>query len=188
MSHPEAPNTLLGRFRPLATEALSEDQVRVRQMLTHGARGAVPKPYEIWLSSPGLVERLEKLGLYLLKESALTPRENEIAILVAARHWGATYALHAHRRIAGRVGLSDDVVDAICGAGEPALEDPRERVVHDITVIVHRGGSPNQDVFRCAQEVLGDRALCDLMALLGYYAAVAFTLNLYDVPAPGNTP
>jgi 4-carboxymuconolactone decarboxylase len=184
MSQTEAQNPLLGRFRPPLPEALSEDQVRVRQMLTQGARGAVPKPYEIWIASPALAERLEKLGLYLLKESALTPRENEIAILVAVRHWGAKYAIHAHRRIGARVGLTDDAVAAICGDGDPSLEGPREQVVYEIALVVHRGGSPTQDLFRRAHEALGDRGLCDLMALLGYYAAVAFTLNLYDVPAP----
>jgi 4-carboxymuconolactone decarboxylase len=187
MSQSAASNSSLGRFLPLLPEALSDDQARVRQMLTQGARGAVPKPYEIWISSPALAERLEKLGLYLLKESALTSRENEIAILVAVRHWGASYALHAHRRIGATVGLSNDVVDAICGDGDPALEDPRERVVYEVATIVHRGGSPNHDLFRRAHEALGDRGLCDLMALLGYYAAVAFTLNLYEVPAPTST-
>jgi 4-carboxymuconolactone decarboxylase len=66
----------------------------------------------------------------------------------------------------------------------PALPDRRQRVVHDVAMDLADGGALPLPLYEAAVEVLGHAALADLTALLGYYTAVAFTVNAYDVPAP----
>lgn len=174
----------LGRFAGLAPEEATPAHRAAREVLIAGARGSVPKPYEIWLCHPDLVTALEPLGLHLTRKSALTPREIEIAVLVSARHWQAAYVLHAHARIGRRVGLADTVIDALCAGEAPSLVDTRERAVYETAVAMHEGGPLRDASFARAKDVLPDTALCDLAVLLGYYASVAFTLNLYAVPVP----
>ena len=41
------------------------------------------------------------------------------------------------------------------------------------------------DRYRSAVMDLGERAVVELVALLGYYTMVSFTLNVFEVPAPG---
>jgi 4-carboxymuconolactone decarboxylase len=177
----------VGRFPRLAAEAMSLAQTQAYETLVGGARGMVPKPYQVWLCNPALTAALGPLGLHLTRGSSLMPRETEIAILVAARHWGAGYVMHAHSRIGQQAGLSPQVTRALCAGEAPALADARERAVYDATMALLPGGVVGSAAFARAKELLSDDNLTDLAALLGYYAAVAFTLNLYDVrpPVPG---
>src|SRR4029077_18393282 len=56
-----------------------------------GGRGRIPGPYKIWLHSPVMMQRLERLGTFLVNESSLTKREQELAIVCIARHWHGNF-------------------------------------------------------------------------------------------------
>ena len=57
---------------------LSPETMTPRQRALHdkiaGKRGKVGAPYQIWLYSPELCERVEALGAYLRWESAMAPK------------------------------------------------------------------------------------------------------------------
>ena len=46
-------------------------------------------------------------------------------------------------------------------------------------------GRVTDEQYRSAVLDLGERAVVELVALLGYYTMVAFTLNVFEIPAPG---
>jgi len=83
-----------------------------------GDRGRLPKPYRVWLASPGLARRLDLLGQFLSQMTSLSKPEAEIAVLSAARRWGGQHVLAVHAREAAAAGLDEDVTAAPCpGAG-----------------------------------------------------------------------
>jgi 4-carboxymuconolactone decarboxylase len=149
-----------------------------------GGRGRIPTPYKIWLHSPVLMQRLERLGTFLVKESSLTPREQEIAILTVAKHWHGTYVFTAHSRAARKAGINDEIVAAI-GAGEtPPLVEARERAVYAIARSAESPTSASDSVFDSAIEALGHNGLSELLVFLGYYSSVAIAMKLFKVPVP----
>src|SRR6476620_4470061 len=94
-------------------DQLTPEQRAAQRTLLEGSRGSVPPPYRIWLSSPELVRQIEGLGRVLLRDSSLSARENEIAILTMARHLECAFVVAAHSRAARRAGLPEHVIDAL---------------------------------------------------------------------------
>jgi 4-carboxymuconolactone decarboxylase len=58
-------------------------------------------------------------------------------------------------------------------------------VVFEFTSAVVADGRVSDEEYRTAIADLGDRAVVELVALIGYYTMVAFTLNVFEIPAPG---
>ncbi len=46
----------------------------------------------------------------------------------------------------------------------------------------------SQPVFARVQKLLGDAGIVELVGILGYYAMVAMTLNVFRMPVPEGTP
>jgi 4-carboxymuconolactone decarboxylase len=175
-----------GRLVEPVFEALDPQQQEVWLRMASGPRGKLPTPYRIWISSPEVAALFEQLGLHLLRNGAFSAREAEIAILVSAAHAGADFVLQAHRGIAVRAGLADDVVDALATGLHVELDDPREAMVQQLAGLLVRNAVVDDATFVAAQAVLGDAALAELTALLGYYAAVQMITQLYAVQPQGN--
>ena len=101
-----------------------------------GPRAAVPglaataktpgSPFNPWLRSAELADRLQRVGEYLRFRSLLPARLNEFAILITARQWDSQYEWHAHHRLALQGGLdpaiaADLAETPVPGGGKPPL-------------------------------------------------------------------
>lgn len=107
------------RFPELAPGAMSPAQARVAQSIVSGPRGKLIGPFNAWLRSPELADRLQKVGEYIRFNSSLPTRLNELAILITARSWGSQFEWWAHAKFALDAGLSQDIVDAIAAGQRP---------------------------------------------------------------------
>ena len=56
--------------------------------------------------------------------------------------------------------------------------------MHEFATAVVGDGRVTDEQYRSAVLDLGERAVVELVALLGYYSMVAFTLNVFEIPAP----
>jgi 4-carboxymuconolactone decarboxylase len=149
-----------------------------------GGRGRLLTPYRIWIYSPKLMRAMETLGTYLNKASSLSEREVELGIVLVARHWHGDYVFAAHVKRLKELGVGDAVLDAIRSGAVPDLADPRERVIYDVVKQVEQPGPGSDALFERATKVLGRNGLAELLALLGYYSAVAMAMKLHRVPVP----
>src|SRR5207244_13115676 len=61
---------------------------------------------------------------------SVTPKLNELAILIVAKHWSAEYVWNAHHQAGVRAGLPADVVEAI-RVGERPAEMERDGAAGD---------------------------------------------------------
>src|SRR3954466_1942909 len=119
----------MNRIAEIAPDALTPEQAQVFDQLTAG-RGRILAPYKVWIHSPTVASGMEHIGTFLNKRSSLSSREVEICILVIARHWQGDYVVAAHIREGKKVGLSQEIVDALVAGKDPKLADPHERAVH----------------------------------------------------------
>jgi 4-carboxymuconolactone decarboxylase len=176
---------MFGRYAEVPVERMSAEQRSAHRALVEGPRGGVSGPYRAWLSNPALVQALPALDEYLNSERlSLSPAELEIAILAIAVRWRAEYVIGAHVPRAAAAGAPAAAIAAIVAGELPELPDRRQQVVHDVSVGLAGGGVLPRPLYEAAVEVLGHGALADLTVVLGFYSAVSFTLNVYDVPAP----
>jgi 4-carboxymuconolactone decarboxylase len=173
----------MNRIKDIPPNDMTPDQARVFEELTAG-RGRILTPYKVWIHSPTVASGMEKIGTFLNKRGSLSPREVEIGILIIARHWHADYVLQAHIREGRRVGLPDDVIDAIVEGRDPALPDPHERAVHDFARLLASARKPTDAEFAEFERALGRNGVAEVLVLIGYYTSVALAMKVHDVPIP----
>jgi 4-carboxymuconolactone decarboxylase len=71
------------------------------------------------LRVPDLVVPSLQMRLHNQKNSALSPRLTEFAILIAARQWTNNYEWNAHATLADRAGLGQPVIAAVADGRRP---------------------------------------------------------------------
>lgn len=174
------------RFPTLPAE--DHDAAQIRMAERAGRTG----PYEAFLRAPGLWEALQHVRLYLSGESLLDARLRELCIVAIARHWRCTAAFAGHVALARKAGLPDHIVVAI-GAGQPPRDlHERETISLSCVAALLREGGIDDALHARAQAHIGDRALVELVGLVGFFTTICLTLNLAGIagdapfgPAPG---
>jgi 4-carboxymuconolactone decarboxylase len=146
--------------------------------------GSVSGPYGVMLHSPELAIRGAALSNYLRWDSALTPAQRELAILVTARHFDAAVMWAGHVRLAHDAGISDQVIDAIANRRDLAAFGAEEA---EIVAYVRELWTTNRvsgPTFTALHQRLGDQGIVDLTGLIGYYAFIGATLNAFEIEPP----
>ena len=104
------------RMAEIPLDKMSAAQRTVAEAIMSGPRKRMSGPFNAWLRSPELADRLQKVGEYLRFNTSLDKRVNEMAIIMTAQHWGSQYEWYARRPAGDQAGLDPAVVAAI-GAG-----------------------------------------------------------------------
>lgn len=151
---------------------------------TRKLRGLVPGPHKIWLANPALSRTIVPTGAYFQAESSLTKAEIEIATSVINGHWGAAYANYEHEKIGVEQGhLAPEQVAALIAGLPTSFTDPRQQVVYELASTLATARVVPVSLFRRAQDLLGDKGIVDVTALMGWFTTVSLTLMAYDVPS-----
>lgn len=171
------------RILEIPEDELSAQQKKVFDDLVAG-RGRLLTPYKIWIHSPELAAAMETTGTFLNKKGSLTEREVELTIVVIATHWQGGYVQAAHVKTCLNLGFPQAAMDAIKAGNTPDLPDAREKAVYDLCQIAMAPGGGSDEVYDRAVDLLGRDGLAEVLALLGYYSAVAMAMKLHRVPLP----
>ncbi|TDF62871.1 carboxymuconolactone decarboxylase family protein [Cupriavidus sp. L7L] len=177
------------RLNPLKPEELTPEQQEVHAAIASGPRGQVRGPLAMWLHRPGLANRAQALGQYCRYDSSLSPRLSELAILLMARTWMSEFEWWAHKPIALKAGVAEDVVEVIRTGREPAFVKEDERVIHEFLTELHATRNVPDELYQRAMAVLGKDQVVDLVGLAGYYTLISMTINVFGVvPPDGSAP
>ena len=149
----------------------------VKTMLERG-------PFNAWMRSPVLGDRLQKVGEYIRYETSLPLRLNEFAILITARHWTSQYEWFAHLPLALKAGLDPKVAAELAENRRPSGMKEDEAAVYDFCTQLHRNKNVSDDTFARAVKLFGEKGAMDLIGVSGYYTAVSMTLNVANIPLP----
>jgi 4-carboxymuconolactone decarboxylase len=172
------------RMPEMTLDQMTPAQRNVAEAIMNGPRGRMSGPFNTWLRSPVLADRLQKVGEYVRFNTSLDKRVNEMAILMTAQAWGAQYEWYAHAPLAIKAGLDPAVVKAIGAGRKPDNMKDDEAIAWEFTTQLRRDHSVDDATYAKALEKFGEQGIVDLIAVNGYYDVVSMTLNVAHVKAP----
>lgn len=163
-------------------EELSEEGKRIYDYHVDpkgGSLAGLKGPGGVRLHSPQLSEYLRPVGRYLRHEAGLDPKIREIAILITAREMDAPFEWAAHTREGRRVGVPEEIIDAIANRkpldGLPETEAAVIQLGRE--ALGHHKVTP--ETYAKAYGIFGARKLVDLVSLMGNYASTATILAVF---------
>lgn len=165
-------------------DTMSPEQRRVYDKVVSGPRGKIEGPLRAALHNAELADRWQALGALLRYNTTLTPRQSEIAILVTGRACQSPFEWYAHRRESEKIGLEQDILEALLAQTEPPFQAQEEALVYRYAVELNQHKSVSEATYAATLACFGERALVELTALVGYYTMVAMTLNAHEIPLP----
>ncbi|MEN8159265.1 MAG: carboxymuconolactone decarboxylase family protein [Myxococcota bacterium] len=182
---------------PLAPAALDAEQRRLYDAVLASPRGQGPTrrfilrddetltgPFDAWLRSPELGIHLERAGMAFRTHTALSDAAREVAVLVVAQAWGADFEWWVHGLVARRVGVPEAAIDAIGHGKRPGFEAADVAAAYDVAAaLVHRRAIDDATLER-ARAALGERALVEVVTLVGFYQLVSGVLEAFEPPPP----
>jgi 4-carboxymuconolactone decarboxylase len=172
------------RMPQIPLEQMTPAQRPVAESIMAGPRGGMRGPFNAWLRSPELADRLQKVGEYVRFNTSLDKRLNEMAICMTAQYWSSQYEWYAHAPLALKAGLNPDVLKAIGEGRKPDTMKDDEDIVWEFTTQLRRDRNVDDAIYARALEKFGERGIVDLIAANGYYDVVAMTLNVARVSPP----
>src|SRR3984893_10269595 len=174
------------RFAEIPLDKMTPAQRTVAEAIMSGPRGRMSGPFNAWLRSPELADRLQKVGEYVRFNTSLDKRLNEMAIIMTAQYWGSQYEWYAHAPLAIKAGLDPEIVAALGAGDNPEKMKDDEAWVSEITTQLRRDHGVNDAIYAKAVEKFGENGVMDLVAVNGYYDVVSLTLNVAHVSPPAD--
>jgi 4-carboxymuconolactone decarboxylase len=187
----KSPNAMAPcRLPPVADEAMTPAQRGLMQSISSGPRGRfkMSGPFFCYLHAPAFGELAQKLGAHCRFGTGIAPRLSEFAILATARHWKSQYEWAAHVGIAEQKGVKTETIRDLRAGRYPKKAPEDERSIYDFIAEVYRHKRVGDRTYKAVQALLGDTGMVELVGLLGYYALVAMTLDVFRMPIPDGTP
>ena len=172
------------RMATIPLDKMSPAQRSVADAIMSGPRKSIGGPFNAWLRSPELADRLQKVGEYIRFNTSLDKRVNEMAIIMTAQAWGSQYEWYAHAPLAIKAGLDPAIVAAIGAGRKPDNMKDDEAIVWEFSTQLRRDHGVDDAIYARALEKFGEAGIMDLVAVNGYYEVVSMTLNVARVAAP----
>lgn len=183
------------RLVPILQRDMTDAQRSIVDSLVNGERalkdssnflnedGSLRGPFDPMLRAPKLGAVLEPLGAAVRYQTSLSDHVREVAILTCARHWRSNFEWCAHRQVAQRQGLADEVIEAIMSEQEP--QQPDLNAAYRFVYQLNKTSRVEQGRYAKAIELFDEQGVTELTILSGYYATVAQLLNVFQIPMPG---
>ena len=168
------------RLPKLAYENLTPRQKEVHDKHV-SRRDRVSGPYNVWLHSPELMEKVSAISNYMRFDCGLPVKLREFGILVTARYWDAQYSWNAHVDKAIAAGIPEEVVRDLAAGKKPNFKADDERVYYNFAMEALENHFVSDKTFNEARKIFGERALVDLIGSVGYFSMLQICLNSAEV-------
>ena len=172
------------RLPELDPAKLTPPQKVMYDALMAGPRHSIEGPFNMWLRSPELGNRLQRVGEYLRFDTTIPHNLNEFAILITATEWNCGFEWYAHYPLAIKAGLGEDVAKDLQEGRRPAAMSADETMIYDFATQLHRQHQVSDRAYQAVAARFGEQGVTDLIGLLGYYDIVSMTLNVAEVHPP----
>ena len=163
----------------------TDEQKTVLEDILSGPRGNLNGPFLGWIFSPELAQHAQRLGAFCRYQTGLPLRLSELAILVTAARWQAQAEWYIHYPIAMQAGVPADVAEAIRIGLEPKFADADDKLIYQFATELYEAKRVSDATYQQAADRFGHTVVVNLVGLLGYYALVAMTLNVFEMRAEG---
>jgi 4-carboxymuconolactone decarboxylase len=140
------------------------------------------------MHAPELGELAQRLGAYCRYGTTLPLRLSEFAILCTASIWRAQYEWFAHAPMALKAGIRQKTVDELRRGRVPKSAAKDERAIYDFVRELYKTRRVSERTYKRVQSILGNKATVELTGILGYYALISITLNVFRMLPPEGEP
>jgi 4-carboxymuconolactone decarboxylase len=174
------------RLPTLSEDSLTAEQRKLAESIKSGPRGQfkMAGPFAVYLHSPAFGELAQQLGGHVRFKTSVPARLSEFAILVTAQHWKAQYEWAMHAPMAEKQGVKPQTIRDIQAGRAPKSAPRDEMAIYAFAKELYAKRRVGQANFKRIQKLLGDAGTVELVGILGYYAMVSMTLNVFSVPLP----
>jgi 4-carboxymuconolactone decarboxylase len=178
------------RLPELSPQTFTPAQKALTEAIASGPRGVfkLSGPFAIYLHSPPFGELAQKLGGHLRFLTSVPPRLSEFAILCTAHFWKAQYEWVAHVPQAEKAGVKPQTIKDIQAGRAPKKAPRDEMAIYDFVKELYAKRRVGNAAYTRVRKLLGDAGTVELVGILGYYAMVSMTLNVFKAPLPDGTP
>jgi 4-carboxymuconolactone decarboxylase len=175
------------RLAVLDEAHMTDAQLALMASIRSGPRGKsiTPRgPFAVWLHAPEFGQLAQALGGHCRYKTAIPPRISEFAILCTARLWRAQYEWFAHAPIAEKAGIKQKTIADLRAGRVPKTAAKDERAVYDFVHDLYRTKRVSDRNYKRVHALFGDAGTVELVGIVGYYALVAMTLNVFRMLPP----
>lgn len=175
------------RLPLLSDEQLSAPQRVLMDAIRSGPRGKamnVRGPFAAFIHAPAFGDLAQQLGAHCRYHTALPPRLSEFAILCTARLWRAQYEWYAHEPMALKAGVSAKSIADLRAGRTPKSAKKDERAIYDFVQELYKTRRVSDRTYKRVRAILDDGAVVELVGILGYYALISMTLNVFRMMPP----
>ena len=173
------------RLAKLSYDQLTPEQRLAWDEVVAGPRKKMHGPFFIWLHSPELLSRGQKLGLYARYQSSLPQRLSELCILMMAAHWKAAGEWVDHAPIARDLGVDAEALEALRKGLPARFKNADEMAAYDLGQELLNKRDVSDATYARVKAVLGERGILDLIAVLGYYGLIAMSMKAFALKPDG---
>jgi 4-carboxymuconolactone decarboxylase len=138
------------------------------------------------MHSPTVAEGFHILNQYLRFESDLDPRDYEVAIMQAAWEFEQAYEWTAHEGASRRLGVPEDVINAIKYDTSPDELGAKDRAIIRFARALLRDHKVSSELYAEIVGYFGQRGMVDLATIIGDYVMVGFVMTAADQHLPDN--
>ena len=161
---------------------MNDAQRALLDAIRSGPRGKsiTPRgPFAVWLHAPEFGHLAQALGGHCRYRTGLPPRLSEFAILCTARLWRAQYEWSAHAPMAEKAGVSRKTIQDLRSGREPSSAPKDERAIYAFIRELYKTNRVSERAYKRVHAFLGDAGTVELVGILGYYALISMTLNVF---------
>ena len=157
------------------------------------SNGALPGPFNGWMyTDPEMARALDGIGMAVRTNTSNVPKTmKEVAICVIGAHFRSNVEFWAHSRIALAAGVRQEVLDSIYNSEKPSFsdngEEPFQKAAYDMAMEYLDGYRVSDETYQTVLDLLGsEKAMIELVLVMGHYIGLATQLNILRVPNPGD--
>jgi 4-carboxymuconolactone decarboxylase len=174
---------------PYPTEAeMTDHQRRRAQELTAARGGPVSGPGAFWLRNPFISECAEPMRQHMERKTSLPLALSELTILVAARHWSATYAWCRHEPQAIGAGIDAAAIAALRDGQTPDFREAKATLTYRVARILLASGGLDAQTYQQAVDLFGLQTAIELVSMVGYGSLVSLSNTTFEPDPPGGAP
>ncbi|WP_313349755.1 carboxymuconolactone decarboxylase family protein [Paracoccus sp. (in: a-proteobacteria)] len=148
--------------------------------LRQGFAGAL-NVYRTMAHHPALLRAWAPLRQHIVKDTALGPIRSELVILRAAHRMGSAYEWAHHVSRARALGMSDECILGMRSEDEGRPDGEDGLIAAAVDALFDQRRLPEALEAELAQ-ALGQEAVMDLIATVGFYSVLGYILMTYDTP------
>jgi 4-carboxymuconolactone decarboxylase len=175
----------------LKEDDLNEAQRALLESLRAGPRGkslTLRGPFAAWMHAPEFGQLAQAVGAHARYKTAVEPRLSEFAILCTARLWKAQYEWFAHAPMALKAGVRDKTIEDLRKGRVPKTAAKDERALYDFIHELYKTRRVGNRNYKRVRAFLSDAGVVELVGILGYYALISMTLNVFAMLPPDSEP